>query len=103
MFQWVRNYEGRLIKVSILQESNAELNISLNLMEHLEEEQHGQYQVERNPNAYRSMRDYINPPWVSAPSYMAPPRNAPYGNSYNPSLGNHLNHSWGQYAPHAFS
>ena len=37
MFQWIRNSEGRLIKVSVLQESNAELNISLNLMEHLEE------------------------------------------------------------------
>ena len=39
MFQWVRNSEGRLIKVINLQESNAELNISLNLMEHLEEGQ----------------------------------------------------------------
>ena len=41
MFQWIRNREGNLIKVSILQEPNSELNISLRPMEHLEEEQHG--------------------------------------------------------------
>ena len=38
MFQWVRNSEGRLIKVSVLQEPNVELNISLNPMEHIEKE-----------------------------------------------------------------
>ena len=41
MFQWIRNPEGKLIKVSILQWPNFELNISLRPMEHLEEEQHG--------------------------------------------------------------
>ena len=95
MFQLVRNYEGRLIKVNVLQESNSELNISFAQMEHLEGEQHCQYLMERKPNAYRSMRDYINPPWVSAPLYMVPLRNAPHENVYNPSRGNHLNHSWG--------
>ena len=85
MFLWVRNSEGKLIKFSVLQEFNSELNISFNQMEHLEGEQHNQYLVERKPNAYRSMRDYRNPPWVSAPSYMVPPTNAPYGNAYNPS------------------
>ena len=103
MFQWIRNREGKLIKVSILQEPNSELNINLRPMEHLEEEQHGQYPVERKPHAYRSMRDYRNPPWVSTPSYMVPPTNAPYGNSFNPSWGNHTNSSWDprppQYAP----
>ena len=59
MFQWVRNSEGGLIKVNVLQESNAELNMSLNLMEHLEEGQQSQQPVERNPSTYRSMRDYI--------------------------------------------
>ena len=58
MFRFVRNSKGRLIKVSVLKESNSELNISFNQMEHLEVEQHGQYLVQRNPNAYRSMRDY---------------------------------------------
>ena len=40
MFQWVRNPKGRFIKVSVLQESNSELNISFDQMEHLEGEQH---------------------------------------------------------------
>ena len=68
-------------------------------MEHLEEEQHSQYLVERNPNTFWSMRDYRNPLRMSVPSCMVPLTNAPYGNDYNPSWGNHLNHSWGQYAP----
>ena len=59
--------------------------------------------MERNPNTYRSMRDYINPLWVSAPSYMVPLRNAPYENAYNLNWGNHTNSSWElrppQYAP----
>ena len=103
MFQWVRNYEGRLIKVSVLQESNFELNIGFDQMEHLEGEQHSQYPVERNPNACRSIRDYRNPPWVSAPSYIVPPTNAPYENAYNLSWGNHSDLSWRpepiQYSP----
>ena len=46
-------------------------------MEHLEGEQYSQCTVERNPRAYMSMRDYRNPPWVSAPSYMVPLQYAP--------------------------
>ena len=59
--------------------------------------------MERNPNTYRSMRDHIHPPWVSAPFCIVPPTNAPYGSTYNPSWGNRLNFSWKprppQYAP----
>ena len=73
--------------------------VGLNCDQMEEGEQYNEYPMERNPNAYRPMRDYINLPWVSAPSYMVPSRNAPYGNAYNPRWGNHLNHSWGQYAP----
>ena len=94
MLQWVRNPEGKLIKVSILQEPNSELNISLDPMEHPEGEQHSQYLVERNPNAYRFMRDHIHPQWVRAPSCIVPLTNAPYGSTYNPSWGNHPNFSW---------
>ena len=79
------------------------VNLNTDQMEFQEGEQHNQYPVERKPNAYRSMRDYRTPPWVSAPPYMVPPANTPYGNAYNPSWGNHL--SWGpkppQYAPPA--
>ena len=56
---------------------------------------------------HRSMRDYKNPPWVSAPCCIVPPTNTPYGSTYNPSWGNHLNLSWGpkppRYAPPAHS
>ena len=51
--------------------------IDCDQMEHQEGEQYNQYPVERNPRAYMSMRDYRNPPWVSAPSYMVPPQYAP--------------------------
>ena len=37
------------------------------------EEQQSQQGVKRNPNAYRSMRDHIHPPRVSAPSCIVPP------------------------------
>ena len=53
------------------------LSLNCDQMEHLEGEQYSQYPVERNPRAYMSMRDYRNPPWVSAPSYMVPPQYAP--------------------------
>ena len=72
-------------------------------MEHLEGEQHSQY--EGNLRAHRSMRDYRNSPWMNMPSCMVPPTNVPYVNSYKPSWRNHLNLSWGpehpQYAPPA--
>ena len=38
MFQWIRNPKGKWIKVSVLQEPNTELEISLRPMEYLEEE-----------------------------------------------------------------
>ena len=36
-------------------------------------EQQSQQPVEMNPNAYKSMRDHIHPPRMSAPSYIVPP------------------------------
>ena len=54
-------------------------------MEHLEGEQYSQYPVEKNPRAYMSMRDYRNPPWVSAPSYMVRPQYAPPPHSHSTS------------------
>ena len=42
-------------------------------MEPSPEEQQSQQRVHRNPNAYRSMRDHIHPPRVSAPSHIVPP------------------------------
>ena len=37
------------------------MGLNCDQMEPPYEEQHSQYLVERNPNAYRSMRDYRNP------------------------------------------
>ena len=42
-------------------------------MEPLPEEQQSQQGVQRNSNAYRSMRDHIHPPRVSASSCIIPP------------------------------
>ena len=42
-------------------------------MEPLPEEQDSQQGAEWNPNAYRSMRDHIHPPRMSAPSCIVPP------------------------------
>ena len=95
IFQWIKNPKGKLIKVRVLQEPNTELEISLRPMKYLKEEQQSQQLLERNLNAYKSMRDYRNPPWMSLLSCMVPPTNAPYGNSYKPSWRNHLNLSWG--------
>ena len=68
MFQWFRNLEGRLVKIRIPQESDSELSLNFNTMEPPHEEQLSQQAVEMNPNAYRSMRDHIHPPRMSAPS-----------------------------------
>ena len=77
--------------------------LNVNQMEPPPKDQQSQQPMESNPNAYRSMRDYRNPPRMSVPSCMVPPTTAPYGNVYNPSWRNHLNLSWGpepiQYAP----
>ena len=65
MFQWFRNSKGRLVKISIPQESQeTDPRVSLNFdpMEPPHEEQHSQQGVERNLNAFRSMRDHIHPP-----------------------------------------
>ena len=67
--QWIRNLEGRLLKVNLPQE------LELNQMEHLEGEQYSQYPMEGNSRGYMSMRDYRDQ-WMSLPSYMVPPQYA---------------------------
>ena len=103
MFQWVRNYGGRLVKVSLLQNPEAAVILNVNQMKPPPKEQQSPQPMESNPNAYRSMMDYKNPPRISVPSCMVPPTTTPYGNVYNPSWRNHLSLSWGpepiQYSP----
>ena len=71
--QWDRNTAGRLERLSALVEQGCEISFHSNQMEPPPEEQQSQQGVQREPNAYISMRDHIHPPMVSAPSCLIPP------------------------------
>ena len=73
MQSWDRNTTGRLEKTSVPQEQGCEVSLDTEQMEPLLEEQQSQQGGQRDPNAYRSMRDHIHPPRVSAPSCITPP------------------------------
>ena len=73
MKRWDRNTIGRLERSSAPQEQSCELSIHGGQMDPPPEEQQSQQGVHINPNAYRSMRDHIHPPRVSAPSCIVPP------------------------------
>ena len=73
MHQWDRNTAGRLVRISAPQEQSCEVSLNSDQMEPPPEEQQSQQGVQRNPNAYRSMRDYIHPPRVGALSCIVPP------------------------------
>ena len=70
--QWDRNTAGRLERVTAAQEQGFEIDPHSAQMDPPQEEQQSQ-QVLREPNAYRSMRDRIHTPRVSAPSCIIPP------------------------------
>ena len=59
-------------KVGASIEEGYEVSLHTNQMETPPEEQQSQQGVHREPNAYRSMRDHIHPPRVSAPSCIIP-------------------------------
>ena len=70
--QWDKNTAGRFERLSALVEQGCEISLHTNRMEtHLKSQ--SQQGVQREPNAYRSMRDHIHPPRVSAPSCIIPP------------------------------
>ena len=71
--QWDRNTAGRLERLGASIEEGCEVSLHTNQMETPPEEQQSQQGVHREPNAYRSMRDHIHPPRVSAPSCIIPP------------------------------
>ena len=71
--QWDRNPAGRFERLSDPVEQGCEVSLHSNQMETPHEEQQSQQGVHREPNAYRSMRDHIHPPRVSAPSCIIPP------------------------------
>ena len=73
MHQWDRNTTDRLVKISAPQEQSCEVSLNSDQREPPLEEQQSQQGVQRNPNAYRSMRDHRHPPRVSAPSCIVRP------------------------------
>ena len=71
MPNWIRDNGGRLVKRET--PHNKELELSLNIMEATPEDQHSHHGHQDNPNAFRSMRDRMHPPRMSAPSCIVPP------------------------------
>ena len=49
------------------------LELALNIMETTPEDQHSHHGHQDNPNAFRLMRDRMNPPRMNAPSCIVPP------------------------------
>ena len=89
MFQWFRNSKSRLVKISIPQESqetNSRVSLNFDLMESPHEEQQSQQGVDRNLNAFRSIRDHIHPPRISAPSCIVPQNEEMFVRPYLVSL-----------------
>ena len=68
-----KNTIGWLKRISALQEQGFEVSLNSGKMEPPYEEQQSQQGVQGNLNAYRSMRDHIYLPRVTAPSCIAPP------------------------------
>ena len=73
MQHWDRGISGRLQRVSTPVEKSCEVSVHSDQMDPLPEEQQSQQGTLVNPITYRSMRDHIHPPIVSAPSYYIPP------------------------------
>ena len=73
MYHWDRDISGRLQRVSTPIEQGCEVSVHSDQMDPLPEEQQIQQGAPINPTAYRSMRDHIHPPRVSAPSCIIPP------------------------------
>ena len=73
MHHWDRDTSGRLQRISTPVEQSCEISVHSDQMDPLPEEQQSQQGTPVNPTAYRSMRDHIHLPRVSAPSCIIPP------------------------------
>ena len=73
MQQWDRDTSGRLNRISTQLDLASEVSVQTDTMDPIPEEQQSQPGTPMNPNAYRTMRDHIQPPRVSAPSCIIPP------------------------------
>ena len=72
MHQWDRDISSRLKRVSTLIEQGCEVSVHSEQMDPLPEEQQSQQGAPMNLTTYRSMRNHIDPPRVSAPSCIIP-------------------------------
>ena len=68
-----RDISGRLQRVGAPVEQGCEISVHSDQMDPLPEEQKSQQGTLVNPTTYRSMRNHIHPPRVSAPSCIIPP------------------------------
>ena len=73
MHHWEIETSGRLQRISAPIEQGSEISVPIDLIDPLPEEQQSQPGTPMNPTAYRSMRDHIHPPRVSAPPCIIPP------------------------------
>ena len=73
MHHWDRGISGRLQRVSTPIEQGCEVSVHIKQMDTLPEEQQSQQGALMNPTTFKSMKDHIDPPRVSAPSYIIPP------------------------------
>ena len=73
MYHRDRDISGRLQRVSTPIEQGCEVSVQSDQMDPLPEEQQSQQGAPINPTVYRSMRDHIHRPRVSAPSCIIPP------------------------------
>ena len=71
--QWDRDTSGRLHRISTQLDQDSEVSVQTDTMDQLPEEQQSQPGTPINPTTYRTMRDHIHPPRVSAPSCIIPP------------------------------
>ena len=67
MQHWDRGISSRLQRISTPIEHGFEVSVQSDQMDPLPEEQQSLQGTPVNPTAYRSMRDHIHPPRVSAP------------------------------------
>ena len=73
MHYWDRGISGKLQRVSAPIDQSCEVSVHSEQMYPLPKEQQSQQAALMNPTIYRSMRDLIHPPTVSAPSCIIPP------------------------------
>ena len=73
MQQWDRDTLGRLHRISTQLDQSSKVSLHTDTMDPLPEVQQSQPGTPMNPTAYRTMRDHIHPPRVSAPSCIIPP------------------------------